>query len=121
MSEEADRYVIVQLGREISALTTAHDALLEALDRLHNAAEIYAAVQDKATDQRIGLVQPITVAEGNELNAALDSSRQALAGQPEDGLSREQLVAAFGEEAVDQLDNIVVVAVEPDPQSADGK
>lgn len=48
-----------------------------ALKRLYNAAEIYAAVQDKATDQRIGLVQPVTVAEANELNAALDSSHQS--------------------------------------------
>ena len=67
----------------VTDLTKQRDALAAPLDRLHNAAEIYAAVQDKATDQRIGLVQPVTVDEANELNAALDSSHQALAGQPE--------------------------------------
>ena len=71
--------------RAIYALTTKCDALRAALERLHNAAEVYAAVQSRATHPRIGLVQPITVADGNELNASLDSSRQALAGQPEIG------------------------------------
>ena len=44
--------------------------LLNALRRLYEAADVYVACQDRATDERCGLVQPITVADGNELIAA---------------------------------------------------
>ena len=39
--------------------------------RLANAAEAYRADQSAAIDPRLGLVQPITVAEGRELDEAL--------------------------------------------------
>ena len=44
--------------------------VLNALRRLYDAADAYVACQDRATDERCGLVQPITVADGNELMAA---------------------------------------------------
>ena len=44
--------------------------VLNALRRLYEAADVYVACQDRATDERCGLVQPITVADGNELIAA---------------------------------------------------
>ena len=49
-----------------------------ALRRLANAAEVYAADQSGATDARVGLVQPISVAEANELNAALRDARDLI-------------------------------------------
>lgn len=54
-------------------------AALEALTALADAADAYAALQASATNLRIGNVQPITVAEGNALNAALNEARAALA------------------------------------------
>ena len=50
-----------------------------ALIRLANAADAYAADQAGATDSRCGLVQPISVAEGEELLAALEQASTALA------------------------------------------
>ena len=44
--------------------------ILNSLRRLYDAADAYVACQDRATDERCGLVQPITVADGNELIAA---------------------------------------------------
>jgi hypothetical protein len=44
--------------------------ILNALRRLYEAADVYVASQDRATDECCGLVQPITVADGNELIAA---------------------------------------------------
>jgi hypothetical protein len=47
------------------------DALKHALIELEAAAEAYAADQSRATDSRCGLVQPITVKDGNRLLSAL--------------------------------------------------
>jgi hypothetical protein len=44
--------------------------ILNVLRRLYDAADVYVACQDRAPDERCGLVQPITVADGNELIAA---------------------------------------------------
>jgi len=55
---------------ENTAGSDCQDRLLSALRRLYDAADVYVACQDRATDERCGLVQPITVAEGNELIAA---------------------------------------------------
>jgi len=46
----------------------------KALARLANAADCYAASQVAATDARCGIVQPVTVAEAEELNAALTNA-----------------------------------------------
>jgi len=56
-----------------------------ALIRLIDAAESYSADQGGATDRRCGLVQPITVAEGIELNDALTQAREIIErdGEPE--------------------------------------
>jgi len=54
-----------------------HD--LDALARLVDAADAYSADQSGATDKRCGLVQPITVAEGQELNDAMAAARAILA------------------------------------------
>ena len=45
--------------------------LATALFRLAEAADIYAAEQADAPDPRLGNVQPVTVAEAEQLNAAL--------------------------------------------------
>ena len=46
-------------------------AELRILIRLTKAAEPYAADQSRETDPRVGAIQPITVAEGEELLRAL--------------------------------------------------
>lgn len=51
---------------------------VRALRRLVAAADVYAADQSGAVDDRIGLVQPITVADGNELNEALKQAEEHL-------------------------------------------
>jgi hypothetical protein len=58
--------------------------LRQALVNLVDAAESYAADQSGATDSRCGLVQPITVAEGEALNTALRTASAALA-EPRQG------------------------------------
>lgn len=58
-------------GRVDARLIADAPCLLAALRRLANAAERFAADQSEATDTRCGLVQPVTVAECEELNAAL--------------------------------------------------
>ena len=50
--------------------------------RLANAVEAYRADQAGATDPRLGLVQPITVAEGEELDAALTVAWKELEEAP---------------------------------------
>lgn len=55
-----------------------HEALVGALRRLRNAADPYCASQDSATDDRVGIVLPVTVAEGEELNRALDAADRTL-------------------------------------------
>ena len=56
---------------ELAAVTDERDALKHALIELEAAAEAYAADQSRATDSRCGLVQPITVEDGNRLLSAL--------------------------------------------------
>ena len=51
-----------------------------ALRILAEAADAYAADQSHATDQRVGLVQPITVDEGEALNQALERAWGLLRG-----------------------------------------
>ena len=53
--------------------------LLAALERLDDAADAFRADQGRATDTRVGLVQPVTVAECDELNAASKQARAILA------------------------------------------
>ena len=48
------------------------------LEGLSNAAQVYSASQDSATDPRCGLVQPISVEDGKELNIALALAHAAL-------------------------------------------
>jgi hypothetical protein len=60
------------------------DLLMRVLKRLYNAADPYAANQDGADDPRCGLMQPITVAEANELNNALEESYQILRRIPDE-------------------------------------
>jgi len=59
------------LERSLAAVTSERDALKHALIELEAAAEAYAADQSRATDSRCGLVQPITVEDGNRLLSAL--------------------------------------------------
>ncbi len=44
--------------------------------QLYDAASPFAATQDKATDPRVGLTQPVTVAEAEALNDALAACRE---------------------------------------------
>lgn len=53
-------------------------SIVRVLARLAAAAEAYAADQSGAIDARVGLVQPVTVAEATELNEALQDAWQAL-------------------------------------------
>lgn len=59
--------------------------VLSALRRLYEAADIYVACQDRATDERCGLVQPITVADGNELIAAQCEALEILQSAENEG------------------------------------
>ena len=54
--------------------------LEEALNGIADAVEPHAALQEKATDPRVGLTHPITVAEGTALVEALQQARAALKG-----------------------------------------
>jgi hypothetical protein len=56
---------------KLAAVTAERDALKHALIELESASEAYAADQSQATDSRCGLVQPITVEDGNRLLSAL--------------------------------------------------
>lgn len=61
---------------KIAAVTAERDALKHALIELEAAAEAYAADQSRATDSRCGLVQPITVEDGNRLLSALKAANE---------------------------------------------
>jgi hypothetical protein len=69
---------VVAALQQVARPQMDHQPILKALERLYNAADVYAAQQDRAPDERCGLVQPITVAEGNELLAALLEASTAL-------------------------------------------
>jgi ABC-type thiamine transport system ATPase subunit len=58
-------------SNELSEAQKQRDALAKSLMRLHEAADVFAADQSNARDERCGLVQPVTVAECEELNQAL--------------------------------------------------
>ena len=60
-----------KLETELAEVTKERDALKHALIELEAAAEAYAADQSRASDSRCGLVQPITVEDGNRLLSAL--------------------------------------------------
>ena len=66
------------LATQLAAERERSERLRGVLDWLVAAAEVYEARQEGATDSRVGLVQPITVAEGNELMAALRQARALL-------------------------------------------
>jgi len=54
------------------------NTLTKTLTRLHNAADAFAADQSDTRDERCGLVQPVTVAECEELNQALKAAWELL-------------------------------------------
>ena len=60
-----------ELETELAEVTKERDALKHALIELEASAEAYAADQSRASDSRCGLVQPITVEDGNRLLSAL--------------------------------------------------
>lgn len=72
------RYELDDLRRQLAAVQAENARLREALVRLEAAADVIAADQSCATDRRCGLLQPITVAEGEELNEAIRRVRAAL-------------------------------------------
>lgn len=59
-----------------ATVTAERDALKHALIELEAAAEAYAADQSRATDSRCGLVQPITVEDGDRLLSALKAANE---------------------------------------------
>ena len=61
---------------KLAAVTAERDELKHALVELEAAAEAYAADQSLATDRRCGLVQPITVRDGNRLLSALKAANE---------------------------------------------
>jgi len=62
----------------INELIDEKDAYVKTLTRLHNAADAFAADQSDARDERCGLVQPVSVAECEELNQALKAAWELL-------------------------------------------
>lgn len=54
------------------------NVLRVALDRLDLAVDMFRADQTRATDKRVGLVQPVSVADCEELNAASRQAREIL-------------------------------------------
>ena len=56
--------------------TTEYRDLANLAAQLYDAASPFEALQDKATDPRLGLVQPVTVAEAEALNDALDACKE---------------------------------------------
>ena len=58
------------LGQEFA------EALAYLAAQLYEAASPFGALQDKATDSRVGLTQPVTVAEAVALNDALDACKE---------------------------------------------
>jgi hypothetical protein len=80
---EEDRLERDQLLVRVSTVETANadlaaerDALKHALIELESASEAYAADQSQAADSRCGLVQPITVKDGNRLLSALKAANE---------------------------------------------
>jgi hypothetical protein len=67
-------------------LMAAAPKLLSALRNLADAADAFRADQKYAKDPRCGLVQPITVEEGQALNDALDAAFSILANVSVDKL-----------------------------------
>jgi len=55
-------------------MTVPEEECWRILDRLANAAHVYSAVQFTARDPRCAVQQPVTVAEAEELNAALEEA-----------------------------------------------
>ena len=62
----------------IDWLRARGDKARAVLSRLEDAAEAYTADQSYSNDSRLGMNQPITVAEGEELNAAVAAARAIL-------------------------------------------
>jgi len=74
--------VLARAKREI-ALCRDVDRVVAALEALSTAGWAYAALQDSASDPRVGVVQPITVADGNALQAALVGADELLREPPQ--------------------------------------
>jgi predicted nucleic acid-binding Zn-ribbon protein len=66
------------LNADLGAARERERVLMSALVRLESAAEIFMADQSRATDSRCGLVQPVSVAECDELREAVRVARDAL-------------------------------------------
>lgn len=62
----------------VTELRIRLEELESALLRLESAADVFQADQSRATDPRCGLVQPVTVAQCQELNAAIRRAREVL-------------------------------------------
>jgi hypothetical protein len=58
---------------------TTIEMLITACERLVNAAEMFAADQSTVKDRRIGLVQPVSADDCEELNAAITKARDVIA------------------------------------------
>lgn len=70
---------------EIKDNAELQDRALNALRRLYEAADVYVACQDGAPHEECGLVQPITVKEGNELISAQSEALEVLQAAERDG------------------------------------
>jgi hypothetical protein len=64
---------------KLSALRRKLEVATAALERLEAAAEYFVADQSRATDPRVGLVQPVSVEECVELYCAWLQGQDALA------------------------------------------
>ncbi|KKM81108.1 hypothetical protein LCGC14_1333130 [marine sediment metagenome] len=60
----------------VSYILDTYPDLASLTAQLYDAASPFEALQEKATDPRVGLTQPVTVAEAEALNAALAACKE---------------------------------------------
>ncbi len=82
---EWSRRNVLRLSTELRSAREREAKLRDALRNLSIAASAFAADQSRATDKRCGLVQPVSVQECGELNAALANTFAALAAGDAEG------------------------------------
>lgn len=70
--------LLFELSQVTTSKTVKEIELEAALRRLANAADVFRALQDAAIDERCGIVQPVTVADCQELYDAVDDAFDTL-------------------------------------------
>jgi len=79
--EDADGMLIAaapEMAKLLAEMADEQERTRKVLGRLANAADPFLADQSRATDERVALVQPVTVKEAEELNAACREAWEVL-------------------------------------------